>query len=163
MFDFIAAAGASAGEAVALPTTTTRTRNAETGMVYRGACDLIHIQDGQRAETGATLAGYLDTMMRTDALNDGTRTYAQTFGPDAQPLCPGCYMVAVYNMAITLAQENGQSLAEMGRSLSRAFANLAALADEGATGDALRMESIAVALDAEGDAPLGAPRVLEVA
>lgn len=140
----------------------TRERQADTGLVYRGACDLVHIADGQRAETGEALAGELDRMMRAAALEDGTRTHAQLYGPDAQPLCPGCYMVAIYNAALTLARENGQSIAEMAHSLSHAFGQLALLAEAGKL-DAARMESIAVKLDAEGDASALPVRVLEVA
>jgi len=45
-----------------------RNRNEQTGMVYRGACDLVHIADGKRAEFGAELARELEAMMRNAAV-----------------------------------------------------------------------------------------------
>ena len=116
-----------------------RKRN-DDGLVYRGACDLIHIQDGQRAEVGGTLANRLDAIMRSRAVSSGARTFEQA---RSLSLCPGCYMVALFNAAVTLAKANGQSMSELGNSMADAFR---ALADGGAD----RMESITVALDAEG-------------
>lgn len=119
----------------------------EDGLVYRGACDLVHIADGERAYMGEKLAHELSDMMRRDAVDNGSRTYAQVYGEPgqkAQPLCAGCYMVAIFNAAVTLAKENGQSLSELGRSLSMAFASLA-------EGGESRMESIHVALDPDDD------------
>jgi hypothetical protein len=57
-----------------------------------------------------------------------------------KPLCPGCYMVALFNAAVTLAKENGQSLTELGNSMAQAFAELAA-------GGPDRTESIHVVRD----------------
>ena len=132
-----------------------RTRN-DDGLVYRGACDLIHIADGKRAETGEWLARKLGDKMRDDrydaafyeALAEGESVKAALdhASYDAQrrnALCPGCYMVALFNAAVTLAKANGQSMSELGNSMANAFR---ALADGGAD----RMESITVALDAEG-------------
>jgi hypothetical protein len=111
------------------------------GLVYRGACDLVHIEDGKRAEMGADLAHVLDQTMRAAAVGNGSRTVQQA---GTLPLCPGCYMVAVFNMAVTLAKANGQSMTELGNSMAQAFQ---ALADGGES----RMESIHVALDPDDD------------
>lgn len=119
----------------------------EDGMVYRGACDLVHIADGERAIMGDKLAHELADMMRRDAVDNGSRTYAQVYGEPgqrAQDLCAGCYMVALFNAAVTLAKENGQSLSELGRSMSQAFASLAEGGED-------RIESIHVALDPDDD------------
>jgi len=123
-----------------------RNRNSD-GLVYRGACDLIHIADGERAEMGARLADKLADMMRADALANGSRTFAQVYGAPgkrAQDLCAGCYMVALFNAAVTLAKENGQSLTELGNSMGDAFRSLA-------QGGESRIESIHVALDPDDD------------
>jgi hypothetical protein len=118
-------------------TTTTRERNPDTGMVYRGACDLVHIADGKRAEMGEELARELDAMMR-----DAANWEAGNHDADNKPLCPGCYMVALFNAAVSLANDNGQSLSELGRSMSTAFWNLATRGES-------HIESIAVELDAD--------------
>ena len=131
-----------------------RTRN-DDGLVYRGACDLIHIADGKRAETGEWLARLLGDKMRDDrfdaayyeALDAGepigaALTKAREDAQQRNALCPGCYMVALFNAAVTLAKANGQSLTELGNSMAGAFR---ALADGGAD----RMESITVALDGD--------------
>lgn len=60
------------------------------------------------------------------------------------PLCPGCYMVALFNAAITLAERNGQSLRELGNSLGDAFKQLAM---DG--GHPESIESITVQLDSD--------------
>lgn len=104
------------------------------GRVYGGASNLIHIPDGERKRFGEELANALDWQMRRRAYATGARTQQQAYGsdgsviraaPDAQPLCPGCYMVAIVAMAVTLAERNGQSVTELGNSLSAAFADLA--------------------------------------
>lgn len=133
-----------------------RERSTETGMVYRGACDLIHIADGERANTGRELAETLSRMMRVRAYESGARTFAES---RLQNLCPGCYMVAGFNMMRELAKQNGQSMRELGRSMARAFDALADAAERGE--DPADLESIVVRLDSEGDAQ-AKPRVLEV-
>jgi hypothetical protein len=119
----------------------TRQFNATEGRVYGGDCGLIHIADGERASVGYTLATWLDSHMRADAISSGRRTREEA---DAQDLCPGCYMVALFNAAVTLAQQNGQTLQELGDSMAEAFHHLA-------TGGADRIEHINVVLDARGD------------
>lgn len=108
--------------------------------VYRGDLKLIHIEDGQRAVIGQWLAGRLDSRMRMDA-NEGPEQAAYT---GEKPLCPGCYMVAIFNCALALAKANGQSLTELGNSLGNAFL---ALAQDGSHAEAI--ESIEVQLDSE--------------
>jgi hypothetical protein len=45
--------------------------------------------------------------------------------PEGKALCPGCYMIALYDAAVILAQENGQSLSELGHSMAHIFTQLA--------------------------------------
>lgn len=103
--------------------------------IYRGDPDLVHIQDGQRARAGAILAVKLDDLIRDQSPN----------GDDlSKPLCPGCYMVAIFNCAIAVARANGQSLTELGNSLGNAFL---ALAQDGDHAESI--ESIEVQLDSD--------------
>ncbi len=123
--------------------------NPTEGRVYGGARNLIHIADGQRENVGAYLARMLDAHMRAEAVRNGSRSEAQAWGdPDRraprQQLCPGCYMVAIVAAAVKLAEENDQSVQELGRSLSAAFAAIA----ENGTGER-NMEWIDVQLDPE--------------
>ena len=121
-------------------------RNKETGLVYRGREDRVHIADGQRAEQGYILAGVLEDNMREDEF---LRLFVAGADPDTaareshnKPLCPGCYMTAVFNMAVKLAQDNGQSLRELGRTLAGEFQRLA-------EGGPSRIEEVRVVLDSE--------------
>lgn len=95
------------------------TRDPDTGRprVYGGDPDLVHIQDGQRCSVGAGLASHYDATIRTLAI----ARKANASGA----LCPGCYMVAVYNCAVTLATRNGQSLSELGETMAAQFSLLA--------------------------------------
>src|SRR5690606_472867 len=116
------------------------TRNEKTGLVYRGREDRVHIADGQRELAGASMAALLDLRMRQHA----ERNKALTPGPArGLPLGPGCYMTAVYSMALTLAEENGQSLRELGRTLAGEFQRLA-------DGEQGHVEEVRVILDSEG-------------
>lgn len=107
----------------------TESKDPTEGRVYGGASNLIHIPDGERQSMGVAMAAQLSLRMRTRAFTSGARTLGQAFGDDGkaneQPLCPGCYMVAIVAMAVELAQKNGQSITELGNSLSRAFDQLA--------------------------------------
>lgn len=116
------------------------------GRVYGGDPGLVHIPDGERAEVGQWLAGMLGKGMRVRAVlqkaqpgEEGAR-WAEH---QAMPLCPGCYMVALFNAAVALAKESGQPLAELGRSMAGAFNALADCPE----GDAACIESIQVKLD----------------
>ena len=110
-------------------------------MVYRGRKDRVHIADGERRAMGRGMALNLDAAMRSAAYRDNERQYGELFGADAQPLCPGCYMVALFNCAVALAKDNGQDLRELGATLAAAFGELAK------SGEAVDMESITVLID----------------
>ena len=115
-------------------------------MIYRGREDRVHIADGKRAEVGAELAHELDAVMRNRAHFDDGLSAAEAFGDDGHAplkLCPGCYMVALFNAAVTLAKENGQSLSELGNTLAAEFAALAA-------GGPATIESVRVIEDRAG-------------
>jgi hypothetical protein len=103
--------------------------------VYRGNPDLVHVPDGARAGVGSRVANDISLRMRD--IGGGWT--------DDRPLCPGCYMVVLFNAAVTLAKQNGQSLKELGRSMACAF-------DALSIGGPEAIESIQVKLDSEGDA-----------
>lgn len=90
------------------------TRNGTDGRVYGGDENLLHLPDGYRAHYGGVIAELTDAMFR--GINGGDRE---------SRLCPGCYMVAMYDAAVALAIENGQDLGELGRSMAAAFQRLA--------------------------------------
>lgn len=104
--------------------------------VYRSNPELVHIADGQRAELGRDVADFLNLSVRAQARSKDP-------GQWTKPLCPGCYMVAIFNCAIELARANGQSVTELGRSLGAAFNQLAQDGDYKES-----IESIEVQLDA---------------
>lgn len=116
-------------------------KNGTEGRVYGGDANLIHVADGNRANVGAQMATMLDMTMRVDAVNDERRTLDQA---TAQQLCPGCYMIVGFNMLVTLAEENEQSLSELGRTMAAAFTMLA---DQTETGQGFHPEEITVILD----------------
>ncbi len=90
--------------------------------VYGGDPSLIHIADGERAHVGDYMAAELDEEMRKLAFDSGARDFKET---QEQLLCPGCYMVAGYDMLVTLAKANGQSLKELALTMAAAFTELA--------------------------------------
>jgi hypothetical protein len=100
---------------------SSRQGNATDGRVYGGDAGLVHIEDGKRAELGYTMAVHLEQLIRRNAVEAGLRTQEQV---DAQDLCPGCYMVAGFNMLVKLAKHNGQSMRELAASMANAFASL---------------------------------------
>lgn len=116
---------------------TTLTRNGTDGRVYGGDCNLIHIKDGERELMGANVAQFLDAEMRVQAVTNFMRTPAQA---DEQLLCPGCVMIALFNAALILADQNGQPRAELGRTMAAAFAALA-------LNTAINLEEITIILD----------------
>lgn len=95
-------------------TTQQVTLKGTLGRVYGGDEEKVHIADGQRGSFGVALADTLDRAMRQADPDSGDK-----------PLCPGCYMIALLGAAITLAQRNGQSLVELGQSMSYAFTQIA--------------------------------------
>lgn len=109
------------------------------GRVYGGNCKLIHVADGKRAYEGKMMASHLDLRMRKKAVKEGM-DYRKA---SELPLCPGCYMVVSFNMLVELAKQNGQSLAELGSSMSQAFLKLAECKDS----EQPCIESIEVLLD----------------
>jgi hypothetical protein len=115
------------------------TQNGNQGRVYGGDPELVHIPDGQRIEMGARLAARLNDLMRSTAKANGDKQAYYS----GKPLCPGCYMVALFNAAVTLAKVSGQPLAELGRSMAGAFNALADCPE----GDTACIESITVKLD----------------
>lgn len=122
------------------------TKDGTEGRVYGGDPNLIHIADGSRATFANGLVRTLDEDMRYYAIANGQRTSDQGA---TQALCPGCYMVVLFNMAVLLAERNGQSLSELGLTMANAFAMLA----DNPT--AQTVEEIAVILDPD-ECPLPA-------
>lgn len=86
--------------------------------IYRGAPNLIHVQDGQRAALGREVAHHIDVMIRSQAVGREPHQLV------SQNLCPGCYMVVGFNAMVELAQQNGQSLTELANSMIGAFQQL---------------------------------------
>lgn len=105
--------------------------------VYGGDCKLVHIADGTRADVGLDVANFIEDTMLSRAIEEGKIEP----NDNAKALCPGCYMIALFNAAIHLADANGQSLSELGNTMSRAFAELAKHPSKGLT------EEIEVMLD----------------
>lgn len=104
--------------------------------VYGGDPNLVHIPDGTRRDVGRKMAYDL-----TLAMLQGSET--ATYG---KALCPGCYMIAGFNMLVTLARENGQNVRELALSMAHAFDKLASAGDYSVT------EEIEVMLDPPVDA-----------
>lgn len=121
------------------------TKNGTEGRVYGGDCNLIHVADGQRANMGELLAQELDYKMRDGAFMSGARDYKQAID---QQLCPGCYMIVLFNASVTLAKNNGQSLNELADSMIAAYQRLKECGDKDAC-----IEEIAVILDKEEQTP----------
>lgn len=116
------------------------TRNGTLGRVYGGDPTLVHVPDGKRGELGIALAQDLDHLMRVGAENRTPHERA------TQKLCPGCYMIVMFNALVHLARQNGQPLDELARTMQEAFARL--LETENAINELL--EEIAIIVDPEG-------------
>lgn len=86
--------------------------NGTQGRVYGGDANLLHIPDGRRGEFGEEIAVFVTTRMRE--MNGGRE----------DPLCPGCYMIALMCAAVTLARRNGQNIVELRDALGNAFETL---------------------------------------
>lgn len=115
---------------------TALTQNGTQGRVYGGDCNLVHIADGQRKNVGEQLAGDIDQVIRVLSEKRGVST-------DDKLLCPGCYMIALFNAAVALADKNKQPRRELAKSMANAFLKLAAEPHSGLT------EEIKVILDNE--------------
>jgi hypothetical protein len=109
------------------------TRNGTDGRVYGGDTGLVHIPDGDRRQVGWEIAACAEDIIRAHAKLAGRK-----YNGD---LCPGCYMIALFNAAIHLAESNGQPLRELGLTMAKAFTDLAANPAAGVT------EEITVILD----------------
>jgi hypothetical protein len=96
------------------------TRNGTEGRVYGGDPDLLHVPDGKRSDLGALVAAFIEGQMREGAEN---RTERQK---EMQRLCPGCYMVVLFDAALHLADNTGQSRLELARSMKWAYEQLEA-------------------------------------
>jgi len=86
------------------------------GRTYGGDPTLVHIEDHHRHDVGRKVAAFLDSLMRRKS---------EPPKPDTADLCPGCYMIALLDASIYLAQANGQPLSELAASMSHAYALLA--------------------------------------
>lgn len=115
------------------------TQNGTDGRIYGGDPGLVHIPDGRRTEFGRHIADHIQEDMRRMAASAAPREYENL----GKPLCPGCYMVALFNAAVFLARDSGQSQKELARSMAYAFAQLG----DCEPGDDACIESIAVKLD----------------
>ena len=94
------------------------TRNGTNGRTYGGDENLIHVPDGFRGAYGKRVADFVDQIMREGA--EG-RTPEEI---EAQALCPGCYMVVMFNASLYLAARSGQHPAELSATLGMAYAEL---------------------------------------
>lgn len=99
----------------------TLTRDGTQGRVYGGDPNLIHVKDGKRRDFGDMLADVVDMHMRYGPLGAGdTKARERAF----KKLCPGCYMIVMFNALITLAERNGQPLSELAATMAAAFETL---------------------------------------
>jgi hypothetical protein len=112
----------------------TVSQNGTLNRVYGGDCNLVHIADKTRAAVGISIAADIEEVIVNLAEKQGVNT-------EGKKLCPGCYMIALFNAAITLADRNGQSRTELARSMAHAFTKLALNPTAGLT------EEIEVLLD----------------
>lgn len=87
------------------------------GRVYGGDPTLVHVPDHHRTDMGDGVAQMLDSAMRMVAKIQGTN--------DRGTLCPGCYMIVLFDAAVKLAQKNGQPVQELGHSMADLFQKLA--------------------------------------
>lgn len=94
------------------------THSGTDGRTYGGDPNLVHIPDHHRKDLARAVADTLASEMRFSAKVNNTKSDGD--------LCPGCYMIAVFDMAIHLAKDTGQDVRELGHTLSKAFADLAA-------------------------------------
>lgn len=117
-------------------TTAPLTRDGTMGRVYGGDPNLVHVPDGERREAGRLAARAIDRVIR--AISENIPWPMRRY----HPLCPGCYMVVLFNAALALAKANGQPLDELGRTMGAAFNRLAEVGDT-----AEGIEEIEVLLD----------------
>lgn len=99
------------------------THNGTDGRSYGGDPSLIHIPDHHRTDVGRAVADMLTATMHTLATL-GVGHDAEAYDSD-KPLCPGCYMIALFDAAIELAKREGQPVQELGLSMAQLFKKLA--------------------------------------
>lgn len=97
--------------------------NGTDGRSYGGDPSLIHIPDQHRADVGRSVAMMLEAEMRAMGTL-GVGHEAKPMDSD-DPICPGCYMIAIFDAAVWLAKQTGQDVRELGHSMSDLFAKLA--------------------------------------
>lgn len=97
------------------------THNGTDGRTYGGDPNLVHIPDHHRKDVGSAVADYLDNTMRLIAITNQGFDYIKR----ENPLCPGCYMIALIDAALVLARRYGQDERELARSIGEAFAKFA--------------------------------------
>jgi hypothetical protein len=137
------------------------TRNSQTGEIYAGDPRLIHIANGQRAEVGELTSLFMERVIRYEAHKSGARPFETSRD---LTLCPGCYMMAAFDMLIALAQRNGQPLEELGSVMSQAFKTLQVAATYGESYDSLLRDKIDAIVDpVEASCPLIQAEAQEVA
>lgn len=93
------------------------------GRTYGGDPNLIHIPDHHRVDVGRSIADVLESEMRLlGTLGVGHDAKPAT---SDDPLCPGCYMIALFDAAVILAERTGQNVQELGASMAQLFTKLA--------------------------------------
>lgn len=94
-----------------------------SGRTYGGDPALVHIPDGHRGDVGRNIALVLESEMRLLAsLGVGHEPKPYESG---DVLCPGCYMIALFDAAVILADKTGQDVRELGHSMADLFQRLA--------------------------------------
>jgi hypothetical protein len=99
------------------------THNGTDGRSYGGDPNLVHIPDHHRADVGKAIADELTALMRMVGTL-GVGHVAEPYEGD-KPLCPGCYMIALFDAAVELAKREGQPVKELGLSMAQLFMRLA--------------------------------------
>lgn len=99
------------------------THNGTNGRSYGGDPSLVHIPDHHRGDAGKAIADSVTATMRMlGTLGFGHEP--KPYESDA-PLCPGCYMITLFDAAVELAKREGQPVKELGYSMAALFAKLA--------------------------------------
>lgn len=99
------------------------THNGSDGRTYGGDPNLIHIPDHHRADVGHAIANVIDATMRLLGTL-GVGHEAKPMTEDA-PLCPGCYMIALFDASQELARRTGQPMHELAASMAGLYTELA--------------------------------------
>jgi len=107
------------------------THNGTGGRSYGGDPNLVHIPDHHRADVGREIADTLTATMRLLATL-GVGHDVEAYEGD-KALCPGCYMIALFDAAVELAKREGQPVRELGLSMAQLFTRLAAQGEYRAT------------------------------